>query len=199
MRLALLACLLAPWPALADCPRAEDMARGVVARFDDGREATIRRRADGVVEWDEPLAGEDVVVRTLLAHGFWEVELFDLGPDGARREVGHQLWHYPVEPEELPPPAPGLIWRGWATPELDGRVHRSEWLEVTARAGEPVEVGGCAYEAWEVTTGFWEWHEGPRTVLTRVLPELGWGWVATARDGEGAPVERALRSLEALR
>lgn len=199
MRLALLACLVGPWPVLADCPDAGDMGRGVVVRFDDGAEAVIRRRPDGIVEWDEVLPRDaGAVMRRLLAQGFWEVEIFDVTAEGARLEDGHQVWHYPVEAGELPQPGPGLIWRGWATPEVDGRAHRSDWLDVTSQPGEPLEVGGCAFETWEVTTGLGSWSEGPRLLVTRYLPELGWGWVAEARDGEGAPALRGLRSIEAL-
>jgi hypothetical protein len=199
MRFAVVLCLVGAG-AQAACVTGADMERGVRVAFSDGTGAVLRSVGAGMVEVDEALTYEPgAVMRSRLAQGLWELEIFDVGADGRRLAGGAMRWMYPVKPEALPVPVAGLRWKGWATPEMEGGpVLRSDELDIRVAEAEPLVVGTCDYPALAVAIRVERATEGRVDLELRYLPELGVA-LRLGREADGEPPERReVVALEAL-
>ena len=146
-----MACMVAAnlaFPALADCPGADQAAAaGVIVGFDDGSTSHLRLLTDGMVEdltWYEAPGGDGYRVRALF--GLYTVE--DVGLEGGLAdEAGREIQTFAEPIGSLPAPAPRLAWSGQArvVPGDDEAFDR----EVSVAVGLPEQVnyGGCRYES----------------------------------------------------
>lgn len=186
--------LLAP-AARADCPTAADMASGVEVAFSDGTSVVLSRAADGRVRAEAPARDGLPAFRSVLAQGFWEVEAQEVAPEGEEPQASHLVMHYPVEPEALPAPAPGLRWTGWATPQFEGMLLRSDTLSLRVGAPRPLVLGDCRWEVWPVTVAVKRATEAAERRRHLFLPELG-AAVDLGGEADGAaPVAREVVAI----
>lgn len=198
MRFAILLALLAG-PASAACITASDMERGVEVAFDGGGSAILVRQVGGTVRMDERPAGGGPAVRSLLAHGYWDLRSFEVDAQGWPVEGGVLEMLYSDDPAELPRPVAGLVWTGTAAPAFDGAAGPPEPMVVEAVAAEPLVVGPCRYEVVEVRARI---GGRPETAVAQrhlYLPALGVALTIERRaEGEAAEVRTPV-ALTALR
>lgn len=171
-------------PALADCPTANDLDRGIQLTDLDGSTETYRRQSELFVRgvWDDGIgAGSSF----LLLKGIYVVEVFDI--ENGDVVSGTRVTHaYPLKPADAPLPVAGGRWdtevitldQGEATTQRESHL-----FGPTTQA----TIGGCSYEMMPIIGIYHD--EGGYEETLHYLPELGLAYLVETRD-QDQPADR---------
>jgi hypothetical protein len=174
---------LAPVVALAECPVAADMDRGVRVTFDNG-DTTELRRLDGVlIEVTERYSWDAQSLRYRADWGLYARDEVGVSPGGADIPESAIRFDYPVALPE--PAADAAPWGGVRQYEEFGFDPRNEGWQVGFRAMAPVEIGGCSYQSVAVGIRLRAGEADQKDQFSYYLPELGAGFIVAWVDSGG--------------
>lgn len=179
----ILACLLAPVPALADCPTRLDLRTGIRMTSDLGETETVVLNEDGT-QMVRFLDKDGNGVQMRLARGIYLLHSADI-ENGRTALLPSLIVTYPVDIADLPDPVPGQGYS--ATVKLggagfDGATERQEFTFGDPR---PHRIGDCEYTMIPITATY----VGPDDSFQDVyfyLTELGLSYL-----GESGPIGEA--------
>lgn len=172
---------LFPAVALADCPTADDVERGVRFTASNGNTDTYRRTGDGVIEADFRDAGGQGT-RVTLAKGIYILS-FSRASGSEIDARSTSRWSYP-EADFPDPVAEG----GWDVEAIVASPDGTETQSQKIRFGEPTEMtfGDCTYEMLPIEA---EFRAETFNYFDRLhyFPSLGIAYVAASGDLGGEP------------
>ncbi len=172
------ALLLVTGSAVASCPAGPDaLTAGIVVRYDDGSVSTFRSggAAGVVVEeavYNDPDHDVDAdIYRTLF--GIYEVEAMGMRggvpvPDTVVRRT------FAAATDDLPRPAPGLVWTGRAEVAYGADPALAAEITVTVGGPQRIGVGACSYDSLTVLVREVD-PEVESVLVFDWLPDLGIG------------------------
>ncbi|MEC7763056.1 MAG: hypothetical protein VX874_14230 [Pseudomonadota bacterium] len=189
MRLALALTLLAA-PALAECPRPDDMAgNGVRFTSSTGDVETFARYADGTIESTvESETGP--TVRAVLAKGVYLTRIFDLVDGTAQNET---VYTYPTPLANLPEPFP----QGALTMIVEGNDGQGKFKSEESYTFGPASIltiGSCTFAMIPVELSY-----GQERDIFHYLPEYGLSYLAESIAQDGTRTDYRFETVMGLR
>lgn len=143
MKFSLPFALFFAFPALADCPSADDLAGGILVTETDGATNLFTALGGGVVQ-NDGTAPDGYTYRNILAQGTHLVELGDTS-NGSYIDGTQRVIDYPHPREALPIPDTDRRWQV----ETNVRTATGEYPETQTQswgALTEIEIGTCRYQ-----------------------------------------------------
>lgn len=195
MKLSHLACLACLFPAIAEaeCPTVADMVDGVEITFANGDATVLRDRGAGMIEVEEYYSWHDEGRRYFAYLGIYVTDEGPLTWDGSAGDGASVRTYYPVDVLEMPVPgADTPDWEGVLRRDIGEDLAETPPYVVKFGAMEPVEIGGCIYEAVAVGESLRPGAEDQKDQYSWYLPELGAGFIV------GWTIGRELQQTDAV-
>lgn len=182
-----------PGVAMAECPTAADMARGVEVTFANGDVTVMRDLGAGMIEVEEYYSWHDEGRRYFAYLGIYVTDEGPLTWDGTAGDGATVRTYYPVDVLEMPvPTADAPDWTGVLRRDIGEDLAETPEYVVKFGAMDPVVIGGCTYEAVAVGESLRPGAEDQKDQYSWYLPELGTGFIM------GWTIGRELQTTDAI-
>lgn len=169
-------------PALADCPVAADLAKGIRFTVDGTDTEEYRQSGPGVVE-SLYITADGTTSRSLLAQGVYLIELVDL-VDGTPDQDTRTTYAFPGRAEDLAVPAPGqqvaydLVMNSLGDLQPERQTYDFGQAAV-------INFGACEYRMIPVEIRY-DPDDSGTVDLLYYLPELGFSYYAGSENADGS-------------
>lgn len=194
-----LAALILAGPVAAQCLDASVLSRGLVVTYDNGDVTVIRRTSGGYQTVDERYASGDPDFRFRAHRGIYFVEEFE--PDAQGRPVPGTglVVEFPIDPADLPDPAPGARWEGRTVNLFDDGGSREEVTTFSFVEAPDVTLSGCTYALLRADVRYDWGEEGWLELQYAYLTDIGTAILMSSRFEGEDPATYVPVSLERLR
>lgn len=193
-RIAACALLVLPAAALADCPTADDLEKGILFHVDGGDREVFRRFSDDVISSVYSYGDGGPESRFLLGRGMYLLETTEV-ENGVTLAGSKVVYAFEMGVDEMPLPTPEA---GWTTDVIvrEGTFLDTETQIYSFGPQTQVSFGACTYDMIPVIQSY---RPDPDEVVEYVnwLPELGISYLVRASypDGDDRYVYNRIEAL----